>query len=97
MIKISSKTLPERSQNVKTDLTLWEPSDNVLQKLCVSWVGSRTRLRGHINTLKEIYELKMLKTETKWCLKVYIISAYFTNMIFISSLHIKLPIHLQTY
>ena len=37
MINILGKTFPERSQNVGTDLTLWESSDNVLQTLCVSW------------------------------------------------------------
>ena len=33
------KMFPERSQKVKTAtaLTLWEPSENVLQTLCVSW------------------------------------------------------------
>ena len=37
MLNISGKTFPERSQNIGSDLTLWKPSDNVLQTLCASW------------------------------------------------------------
>ena len=37
MINMLGITFPERSQNVETDLTLWEPSKNVLQTLGVSW------------------------------------------------------------
>ena len=32
------RTFPERSKKIGTGLTLWEPSENVLQMLCVSWV-----------------------------------------------------------
>ena len=34
------KTFPEHFQNVGTDITLWEPSDNFQQTLCVSWEAS---------------------------------------------------------
>ena len=52
------KTYPERSQKVGTALTLREPSENVVQILCVSWdLISPTQNDAYLyNALVEHYD-----------------------------------------